>query len=61
MVFTRNGGGHLALYEGEEGNDYLIRGGNQSNAVSLMRIHKSRFTAAMWHHGKGEREKNQVT
>ena len=48
MVFTCNGGGHAALYEGEEGNDYLVRGGNQSNAVSLMRIHKSRFTAAMW-------------
>ena len=48
MVFTRSGGGHVALYEGEEGNDYLIRGGNQSDAVSLMRIHKSKFTAAMW-------------
>ncbi|MEA2961680.1 MAG: hypothetical protein QOI46_1778 [Alphaproteobacteria bacterium] len=48
MVFTRNGGGHVALFEGEEGNDYLVRGGNQSDAVSLMRIHKSRFTAAMW-------------
>ena len=48
MVFTRGGGGHVALYEGEEGNDYLIRGGNQSDAVSLMRIHKSKFAAAMW-------------
>jgi uncharacterized protein (TIGR02594 family) len=47
MVFTRNGGGHVALFEGEEGNDYLVRGGNQSDAVSLMR-YKSRFTAAMW-------------
>src|ERR1700704_1751416 len=48
MVFTRNGGGHVALYEGEEGNDYLIRGGNQSDAVNLMRMHKSKFTAAVW-------------
>ena len=44
MVFARNGGGHVALYEGEEGNDYLIRGGNQSDAVSLMRMPKSKFS-----------------
>jgi uncharacterized protein (TIGR02594 family) len=48
MVFARNGGGHVALYEGEEGNDYLIRGGNQSDAVNLMRMQKSKFTAAIW-------------
>jgi hypothetical protein len=48
MVFARNGGGHVALYEGEEGNDYLIRGGNQSDAVNLMRMPKSNFTAAIW-------------
>ena len=48
MVFTRSGGGHVALYEGEEDDDYLVRGGNQSDAVSLVRIHKSKFTAAMW-------------
>ena len=45
MVFTRRGGGHVALYEGEEGNDYLVRGGNQSDAVSLMQksLSKSGF------------------
>jgi uncharacterized protein (TIGR02594 family) len=48
MVFARNGGGHVALYEGEEGNDYLIRGGNQSNAVNLMRMPKSKFSASIW-------------
>jgi uncharacterized protein (TIGR02594 family) len=48
MVFARNGGGHVALYEGEEGNDYLIRGGNQSDAVTLMRMPKSKFSAAIW-------------
>ena len=49
MVFTRNGGGgNVALYEREDGNDYLVRGGNQTDAVSLMRIHKSKCTAAMW-------------
>ena len=34
MVFARNGGGHVALYEGEEGNDYLIRGGNPTRSTS---------------------------
>jgi hypothetical protein len=48
MVFTRNGGGHVGLYEGEDGNDYLIRGGNQSDAVNLMRMPKSKCIAAMW-------------
>jgi uncharacterized protein (TIGR02594 family) len=48
MVFTRSGRSHVAFYEGEEGNDYLIRGGNQSDAVTLMRMHRSKLTAAMW-------------
>jgi hypothetical protein len=48
MVFTRSGRSHVAFYEGEEGSDYLIRGGNQSDAVTLMRMHRSKCTAAMW-------------
>jgi uncharacterized protein (TIGR02594 family) len=48
MVFTRSGSSHVAFYEGEEGGDYLIRGGNQSDAVTLMRMHRSKFTAAVW-------------
>jgi uncharacterized protein (TIGR02594 family) len=48
MVFTRNGGGHVALYEGEEGNHYIIRGGNQSDSVNVMRMPKSQFTGARW-------------
>ena len=48
MVFTRNGGGHVALYEGEEGSYYLIRGGNQSDSVNVTRMAKSKFTGARW-------------
>ena len=40
MVFTRNGGGgHVARQSGrEDGNDYLVRGGNQSDAQSHARF-----------------------
>lgn len=48
MMFTRNGGGHVSLYEGEEGDFYLIRGGNQSDSVNVTRMAKSKFTAAVW-------------
>ena len=56
MVFARNGGGHVALYEGEEGNDYLIRGGNQSDAVNLMRMPKSKFSRSHMAGGSGDHD-----
>lgn len=48
MVFTRNGGGHVALYEGETATQYIIRGGNQADAVNVTRIAKSRLLDARW-------------
>lgn len=48
MVFTRNGGGHVSLYEGEEGDYYIIRGGNQSDSVNVTKMSKSKFTGARW-------------
>lgn len=48
MVFTRNGGGHVSLYEGEEPGYYLIRGGNQSDMVNVTRMSKSKLTAIRW-------------
>lgn len=48
MVFTRDGGGHVTLYEGEDETHYIVRGGNQSDAVNVSRYPKSRFTAAVW-------------
>lgn len=44
MVFTRNGGGHVSLYEGEDKNWFYVRGGNQSDAINLMRISKDKLT-----------------
>jgi uncharacterized protein (TIGR02594 family) len=43
MVFVRNGGGHVALYVGEDAASYYVLGGNQSDAVNITRIAKSRL------------------
>lgn len=43
LVFGRDGGGHVAFDVGEDGPDYIVLGGNQSNAVSIMKIAKSRL------------------
>lgn len=48
MVFTRSGGGHVAFYVGEDATTYTVLGGNQSDAVMVMKIAKSKFTAARW-------------
>lgn len=42
MVYTRDGGGHVGFYVGEDATHDHIIGGNQSNKVSQMRIAKSR-------------------
>lgn len=46
LTFTRPGGGHVALYVGEDANHYHVLGGNQSDRVSIMRIEKLRLYAA---------------
>ncbi len=46
MVFGRQGGGHVAIYVGEDSAAYHILGGNQSDAVNITRISKSRFLGA---------------
>jgi uncharacterized protein (TIGR02594 family) len=46
LVFVRNGGGHVALYVGEDAEAYHCLGGNQSDAVTIKRIVKSRLYAA---------------
>ena len=42
MVFSRNGGGHVALYVGEDASCWHCLGGNQGDAVSFTRIPKGR-------------------
>jgi uncharacterized protein (TIGR02594 family) len=46
LVFTRNGGGHVALYVGEDREAFHCLGGNQSDRVCITRILKSRLYAA---------------
>lgn len=47
LVFTRpSGGGHVGLYVGEDDKNFYVLGGNQGNAVSIVKIAKSRLLAA---------------
>lgn len=43
LVFSRPGGNHVGFYVGENENAFLVYGGNQSNAVGLAFIDKSRL------------------
>lgn len=43
VVLTREGGGHVGFYAGEEGDNLLIFGGNQSNAVRVSPYAKTRL------------------
>lgn len=45
LVFLRPGGGHVGLYVGEDRTAYHVMGGNQGDAVSIVRIAKSRWYA----------------
>lgn len=46
LTFTRNGGGHVGLYVGEDATHFHVLGGNQSNAVTITRIAKTRLYTA---------------
>lgn len=45
LVFTRNGGGHVGLYVGEDASAFHVLGGNQSDRVCIARIAKARLYA----------------
>lgn len=51
LVFSRSGGGHVGFYVGEDRNYFSVLGGNQANAVNVMRIEKARCIAARWPKG----------
>lgn len=44
LTFSRNGGGHVGIYVGEDDTCYHVLGGNQSNMVCITRIEKSRLS-----------------
>lgn len=45
LVFIRDGGGHVGIYVGEDNDCYHVLGGNQGDAVSIVRIEKQRCIA----------------
>jgi uncharacterized protein (TIGR02594 family) len=48
VVLTRSGGGHVSLYESTSGSNYMLRGGNQSDAINLAPFPKSNVVALVW-------------
>lgn len=48
LVFERNGGGHVGFYVAEDAAYFHVLGGNQSDAVNVMSIGKSRCIARRW-------------
>ena len=44
LTFTRQGGGHVGIYVGEDSTAFHVLGGNQGNKVSIVRIAKSRLS-----------------
>ena len=52
LVFDRAGGGHVGFYVGEDAGHYFVLGGNQGNAVSVMKLGKSRLLASRWPKGE---------
>jgi uncharacterized protein (TIGR02594 family) len=48
VVLTRAGGGHVSLYESTSGSNYMLRGGNQSDAINLAAFPKSNVVALVW-------------
>jgi uncharacterized protein (TIGR02594 family) len=48
LVFERPGGGHVGLYVGEDDDNYIVLGGNQSNTVKLSLVEKKRCVGIRW-------------
>lgn len=46
LVFTRDGGGHVGIYIGEDSECYHVMGGNQSDQYNIVRIKKNRLSGA---------------
>lgn len=45
LVFSRDGGGHVGIYVGEDPYAFHVLGGNQGNEYNIMRIAKNRLYA----------------
>lgn len=52
LVFARDGGGHVALYVGEDAGRFYCLGGNQGDRISIVPIEKARCIAIRWPAGE---------
>lgn len=48
LIFERGSGGHVGFAIGQEDEHFYVLGGNQSDAVTIARIAKSRLLGARW-------------
>lgn len=48
LVFERGSGGHVGFAIGQDDTHFHVLGGNQSDAVTVARIAKSRLLGARW-------------
>lgn len=48
LTFARGNGGHVGFYTGEDKDYYFVLGGNQSDAVTIAKIEKSRLLSINW-------------
>lgn len=48
LVFSRTGGGHVGFYVAEDSTHFHVLGGNQADAVNVMRIAKNRLISMNW-------------
>ena len=48
LIFARQSGGHVGFAVGQDDTSFFVLGGNQSDAVTVARIAKSRLLGARW-------------
>ena len=48
LVFERGSGGHVGFAVGQDNTHFYVLGGNQSDAVTVARVAKSRLLGARW-------------
>lgn len=48
LIFERGPGGHVGLAIGQDDTHFFVLGGNQSDAITIARIAKSRLLGARW-------------
>jgi hypothetical protein len=48
LVFSRGSGGHVGFAIGQDDAHFYVLGGNQTDAVTIARIAKSRLLGARW-------------